>query len=74
MLRFFFAALLLYDGAYSLLRNERGELLRTTVEDLFGERADHYLVAGLLGLAEMLLGVALLLGALKDALFGRSRP
>lgn len=57
------SVLLIADGAYSLLRNERGDLLRESVEDLLGERADPYLVAGLLGLVEIGLGLWLLVRA-----------
>lgn len=62
MLRVAIAILLLVDGTYSLTRNERAEHLKQTVQDLLGEHADHYLVAALLGLAELALGLRLLFG------------
>lgn len=66
MLQLLMAALLLVDGLYSLVRNERAEVLKETVEDLFGPRTDPYLVAALLGLAEMALGLGLLVDGLRS--------
>ena len=66
-LRLLFGVALLFDGIHSLRSNERAEQLMETAESLFGEGADTYLIAGLLGLAELVLALGLLVSVARRA-------